>query len=142
MAVEIRIDPIDLELDVAVGIDLPMNTPKGSSFRLNYLTIDQAVANAKNLLLTDRGERVMLPDFGCDLKRSLFQNITKQLTDEIDGRIRSSFSYWLPYIFINDLSVSANEDRNMIQISLTISLEKNKFDTRSITLTLTQTENA
>ena len=141
MAIEIRVDPIDIELDVAVGIDLPMNNAKGSSFKLNYLTLDQAVANAKNLLLTDAGERVMLPTFGCDLKRSLFENITQQLTDSIENRIKTSFAYWLPYIFINELSVRANEDRNMIQISLLISLGKNQFDTRSIILTLTQSQN-
>lgn len=141
MAIEIRIDPIDLELDTAVGIDLPMINPVGANFKLNYLTIDQAVANAKNLLLTDRGERVMLPEFGCDLRRSLFENITQELKSRVETQIRTSFAYWLPYIFINNLTITSNIDQNILGVSLTISLEGNRFDTRSIEITLTQSEN-
>lgn len=142
MAFEVRVDPIDLELNTAVGIDLPLVESRGSSFKLNYTSLDQAVANAKNLLLTDRGERVMQPEFGCDLRKSLFQQITDELVEEIDTRIRTSFAYWLPYIFINELKVIANPDRNNIGLSLSISLDKNKFSTRSIQLTLTLTPNA
>lgn len=141
MAIEIRIDPIDLELDTAVGIDLPMMNPVGSNFKLNYLTIDQAVANAKNLLLTDKGERVMLPEFGCDLRKSLFENITQELKIRLENQIRTSFAYWLPYIFINNLTITSNADQNVLGVSITISLEGNRFDTRSIEITLTQSEN-
>ncbi|MSW51811.1 MAG: hypothetical protein F2817_13110, partial [Actinobacteria bacterium] len=55
MAVEIKINPIDFEPDVALGIDLPMINGAGAAFKLNYMSIDQAVANAKNLILTDKG---------------------------------------------------------------------------------------
>lgn len=138
MAVEIRINPLDFEPDIAIGIDLPMISG-GAAFQLNYTTLDQAVANAKNLLLTNRGERIMQPDFGCDLSATLFENITEELTDAIDERIRSSFDYWLPYIFINELTVIPNEDANLITIKLSISLVGNRFDTRSIQLEIVNT---
>ena len=32
MAQEIRVDPIDLELDTAIGVDLPMMDSNGSAF--------------------------------------------------------------------------------------------------------------
>jgi len=134
MAVEIRIHPLDFEPDVAIGIDLPMMAGTGAAFKLNYTTLDQAVANAKNLLLTNRGERIMQPDFGCDLRNTLFENITEDLITKIEDRIKSNFDYWLPYIFINELSIIPSEDQNRIYVSLTISLEGNKFDTRSIQL--------
>lgn len=135
MAYEIKINPLDLQPDVAIGVDLPMNSLVGGNpFNLTYTTIDQALANAKNLLLTNRGERVMLPTFGCDLKTSLFENITEELTIALDDKIRSSFATWLPYIFINELSITPSSDNNTVFISLTISLEGNKFDTRSVIL--------
>jgi phage baseplate assembly protein W len=134
MAIELRIHPIDFLPDVAVGIDLPLNSAAGSFFKLNYTTLDQAVANAKNLLLTNKGERIMQPDFGCDLRAIIFENISTDLTFKIEDTIKSSFNYWLPYIFINSLVIQALEDQNRINISLTISLEGNKFDTRSIQL--------
>lgn len=134
MAIEIRIHPLDFEPDVAIGIDLPMMAGAGAAFKLNYTTLDQAVANAKNLLLTNRGERIMQPDFGCDLRNTLFENITEDLLVQLEDRIKSNFDYWLPYIFINELSIVPSEDQNRIYVSLTISLEGNEFDTRSIQL--------
>ena len=136
MAVEIKIHPLDFEPDVAIGIDLPMMAGAGAAFKLNYTTLDQAVANAKNLLLTNRGERIMQPDFGCDLRNTLFENITEDLFVILEDRIKSNFDYWLPYIFINELLIVPGEDQNRIYITLTISLEGNKFDTRSIQLEL------
>jgi phage baseplate assembly protein W len=137
MATEIRLHPIDFETDVAVGIDLPMMSPTGASFKLNYTTLDQAVANAKNLLFTNKGERIMLPNFGCNLKATLFENITEDLTNEIDDLIRTNFSFWLPYIFINELIVQPHESiPNGLYIQLTMSLDGNRFDTRSIQLDL------
>jgi len=134
MAEELRIHPLDLESDVAIGIDLPLIGRTGSTFKLNYTTIDQAVANAKNLLLTNRGERVMLPTFGCSISDTLFENITQDTISDLQQRIQDSFDYWLPYIFINELNITANEDLNKMYIKITISLETNKFDTRSIEL--------
>lgn len=133
MAIEIKIHPLDFEPDVAIGIDIPMMSA-GAAFKQTYTTLDQAVANAKNLLLTNKGERIMQPDFGCDLNNTLFENITSDIVVGIDNTIRSSFNYWLPYIFINELSVTPAEDENRIYLKLVISLEGNKFDTRSIQL--------
>lgn len=138
MAYEIRINPIDLEPDVAVGIDLPM-VKGGAVFKLNYTTLDQALANAKNLLLTNKGERIMQPEFGCDLRRSLFENIGDELSSAIENTIQSNFQFWLPYIFINKLEVTSDLDNNVVNISMVISLVANRFDTRSIQIQLTNT---
>jgi len=140
MAIEVRINPIDFQPNTAIGIDLPMNASSGASFQLNYLSIDQAVANAKNLLQTNRGERIMQPDFGCDLRNTVFQNITEELLLDVENRIRESFEYWLPYIFINTLTIEENADANRISITLSISLEGNQVDTRSIQLEIINTE--
>lgn len=133
MAVEIRKPILDSQIDVAIGIDLPTNQSYGSLFKLNYLTIDQAVANAKNLLFTNKGERPMLPTFGCDLRRVLFENATEEFTLVLEDTITDAFEIWLPYIFINELTVEAPDfSPNQININLTISLAGNKIDTRSI----------
>lgn len=132
MAYEIKINPIDLEPDVAVGIDLPMSKQFGADFQLNYTSIDQAVANAKNLLLTEKGERVMLPTFGCDIKKTLFENIDEDTVETLRQNIETSFATFLPYIFINELTITGNEDNNKIFIKMVISLQGNQFDTRPI----------
>jgi phage baseplate assembly protein W len=134
MAVEIKLHPLDFEPDVAIGIDLPLVGDNGSTFKQTYTTLDQAVANAKNLLLTDQGERIMLPTFGCNLKKTLFENLTEDTLLDLEADIRNNFTYWLPYIFINELILQPTEDLNRLNIKITISLEGNKFDTRSVEL--------
>lgn len=136
MAQEIRVDPIDLELDVAIGINLPIEASYGSAFAQTYLTIDAAYANARNLLLTNKGERVMHPDLGCDLHKATFEFNDALLVTNIDAKIRTQFEFWLPYIFINELTITPAEDQNSVFVKLTISLQGNEFDTRSIILQL------
>ena len=136
MAREIRVDSIDLELDVAIGINLPIENTYGSGFAQTYLTIDAAYANARNLLLTNKGERVMHPDFGCDLRKATFEFNDALLVTDINAKIRTQFEFWLPYIFINELTITPAEDENSVFVKLTISLQGNQIDTRSITLQL------
>lgn len=140
MAYEIRINPIDLEPDVAVGIDLPMSRPNGADFQLNYTTIDQAVANAKNLLLTEKGERIMIPTFGCDIKKTLFENITEETIETLRQNIETNFATFLPYIFINELTITEDADNNKMFIKMVISLQGNQFDTRPILVEINTTQ--
>ncbi len=140
MAYEIRINPIDLEPDVAVGVDLPMSRPNGADFQLNYTTIDQAVANAKNLLLTEKGERIMIPTFGCDIKKTLFENITEETIETLRQNIETNFATFLPYIFINELTITEDADNNKMFIKMVISLQGNQFDTRPILVEINTTQ--
>lgn len=137
MAYIIQVNPIDSELNVALGLDLPMSTATGTGFQQNYLTIDQAVANAKNLLRTEPGERVMLPQFGCGLRRTLFEQLTDQALMELESRIRNNFATFLPYIFINELQITPKPDENKLLVKLTISLGEGGFDSRSILIEVT-----
>lgn len=134
MAYIIQVNPVDLEKNVALGLDLPLTGEQGATFRQNYTTMDQAVANAKNLLLTEPGERIMLPTFGCGLKKTIFENLTKETMTMLESRIKSSFQTFLPYIFIQKLILTPDEDKNTLYVQLDISLSELGFDTRSILL--------
>ena len=76
MAYEIsKKNPIDTDPDVQVGMPFPLN-PEQSDFSMTLTTIDQARHNLRNLLLTMKGERPFLPDFGTNLHKVIFeQNI-------------------------------------------------------------------
>ena len=63
----IRVNPLDLQKNIAIGVSLPFSKP----FTSTYTTKDQIKSNLVNLLLTEVGERVMNPNFGCDLKKFL-----------------------------------------------------------------------
>ena len=139
MPTDVRLSGLDVVTDKGIGIDFPIFGSVGSQFAVTYTTIDQAAANAKNLLLTNHGERVMQPTFGCNLHKTMFENQTDQLVDLVITTITSQMEYWLPYIFINDLQVTHSPDYNTMNINIKISLKNNTFDTRSIDLQIEQT---
>lgn len=130
---------LDVAKNKGIGVDLPIFGSVGSGIKLNYTTIDQAAANAKNLLLTNSGERIMQPNLGCNLYRSLFENETESMADNIKSTITTQFDYWLPYIFINSLDVITDPDYNTVTVNIKISLKNNTFDTRSIELEVRRT---
>jgi len=132
----IRINPIDLNPDIAIGIAVPLMQEVGAIFNLNYLTIDQAYSNAKNLLLTEKGERIMQPNFGCSLRSLLFENLTTETQTLTETNITENFKFWLPYININRLNVTTKPNEHILQIDMVISLVNNKIDTRSINVTI------
>jgi len=141
MAIPVQRPIIDNQSNIAIGLDLPTNSNQGSLFKMNYLTIDQALANAKNLIYTNHGERPMHPYFGCNLRAQLFENATEDLIDNIGNTIEENFKIWLPYIFINELLVEESElYSNRVNIRLVISLQNNQIDTRSIVLEVNAVE--
>jgi len=141
---EFRVHPLDFEIDVSLGIDLPMQTSKGSLFQLNYLSIDQAVANLKNLVLTMKGERLYHPNFGTNIRRALFEPNTAKLRSFINDELKQAVAFWLPYIVIDETVVKIPEGKGSspsfadnyhgIQITLVISLKNNRIDKRTIVL--------
>ena len=109
MAIVQRYKVIDTKRDVAVGIKLPMVSKAGILFDLSYSTEDQAISNLKNLLLTDRGERLYEPLFGTSIRSYLFRNITADTIESLKNSILDDISFWLPYITVNTLDIQEAE---------------------------------
>ena len=105
--------------DVYVGLEFPLDHNLTGFFRQTKTIQEQVKSNIKNLLLTSKGERVFQPDFGCDLKNIIFEQIDTQSLDNVDNSIRVALDTWLPYVNINDLIIVQSESNpNEITISL------------------------
>ena len=121
MAREIfKYNPLDSEPDVAIGLSLPINI-MGGKFKSTYTTTDQARTNFKNLLLTIKGERVFQPDFGTNLYKLLFEPNTESLRDNIKEEIKSSVSKWTPYVNLETINVSGQDNTVRVKIDYTVS---------------------
>lgn len=113
-----------------VGVTLPFNNPKGIFFQ-STTNIKQLFSNVRNLLLTNRGERYMLPDFGTNLKNILFENITseEEFLENIKTDIVDALNTWMPFLTIERLNVDISPDAtelaendHAIKIELTLKL--------------------
>ena len=58
----------DLNPDVSIGLSLPLGHSDSGFFEQTQTTLKQTSTNIKNLLLTMKGERPFLPEFGCDMQ--------------------------------------------------------------------------
>jgi len=110
----IRVNPLDLQKNIAIGVSLPFNKP----FTSTYTTKDQIKSNLVNLLLTDIGERVMNPNFGCNLKRFLFENINDTNSERIVNAVVESVSFYVPEVTITNLTITPNPDYNLIDVTV------------------------
>ena len=70
------VNDITTESEIGLGVDLSFGNP--GIFKTLYTTNDQAKANIRNLLLTRKGERYNLINFGTNLLSIVFQIIPLQ----------------------------------------------------------------
>ena len=120
----VRIDPRDLDKNKAMGVKIPFNG--GGVFKSTYSTKDQIKSNIKSLLLTQKGERVMQPNFGSDLRKCLFEPITQNLDSIIEDNITEAINTWMPYVTVESIIYDVDntlKDRNRIDLELKYSLK-------------------
>lgn len=124
---EYRIHPLDLKRNVAIGVMLPMGG--NPLFKLSYTTEEQALSNLKNLLLTRKGERPFQPLFGTTLYSMLFEQLSLDTSTVLRNSLETDIRFWLPYIIINDLVITQENDFNQINIMLNVSVSETGVNT-------------
>ena len=132
----------DRDENIFIGLDLPFRKSSGNEgwFKSTKTTFDSVRNNIKSILLTERGERIMQPSLGLNLKKYLFEPITEDIISVIEGEILQTFDFWLPFVNIIDLEINFNENydigRNQINISLKFNIKQNQnyFDTVNVTI--------
>jgi len=115
-----KINPLDLKPSVAVGVDLPFSA--GAVFNSTYETKDALKANLINYFLTNKGERYLNPDFGSDIKKLLFDNLTEEKIDTLEGIIARDIDLFFPRVRPTDINVLADPDRNMVVLQMRYSI--------------------
>jgi hypothetical protein len=112
----IRVNPLDLQKNIAIGVALPFNGP--GVFKSTYTTKDQIKSNLINLLLTNVGERVMNPTFGCNLKRFIFEGITDFNINDLRQNLNESIFIFVPEITVTDIQFIPDTDNNLIELNI------------------------
>ena len=109
--------PIDTQPARAVGIALPFNAP--GVFTSNYTTSKQLNSNLINFFLTNRGERVLDPTYGANLRAVIFEQITEGNLDALKSKIEIDLTTNFPDVRLANLDILGNEDLNEIQVRIT-----------------------
>ena len=112
----IRVNPLDLQKNIVIGVSLPFNA--AGVFNKTYSTKDQIKSNLINLLLTDKGERIMNPEFGADVRRSLFDNITESNNEVLRLKIIDAINIFIPEIELGNIDIVPDFDYNTLNITI------------------------
>jgi phage baseplate assembly protein W len=129
----VQTNPINLNKNITIGISLPFNAP--SAFRSTYDFKEQLKYNVINLLLTNKGERILNPNFGTDIRKQLFNQIEEDTYNALIDDIRSTIELFIPQITIEKLEAVPSYDQNTITINLTYRINiSNEKDTITINL--------
>jgi phage baseplate assembly protein W len=90
-----------------IGIKTPIRTDsRFGLFSMTTRPLDQIQDNLKNLVLTNYGERVMMPDFGADLKSVIFEMDISDAEEVLAGNIHGTVSKYMPFVSLDELVVS------------------------------------
>ena len=118
---------LDLDPDVTIGLGLPMEHDDVSGFFPGTsTTLSQTGSNIRNLLLTNKGERVGQPTFGCGLLKVLFEPLSDDLINDVETNISEAMAEWLPHVTINKLNIEPDEvEVNQLNIDFEFSLDIN-----------------
>ena len=79
--------------------------------------------NLKNLLLTNPGERIMIPEFGVGIRKLLFEMNTEDVFSDLSETIQEQVNSFLPYIEIDDIFQLEPEDPETADESLSIVIQ-------------------
>ena len=112
-----RVNPLDLQKNIAIGVSLPFNGPSGP-FNKTYSTKEQIKSNLINLLLTDKGERIMNPEFGADLRKSLFENMNNDSTELLRIKIIDAISIFIPEVELGNIDIENDFDYNTLNVTI------------------------
>jgi phage baseplate assembly protein W len=72
----------------------------------------------KNLILTDKGERLMRPLIGGNIKAMLFENKTPAVLKMIEIQIRNTIEEYEPRAELIDVVVNSTADSNSVRVDI------------------------
>ena len=116
----------DLNEDTYIGLELPMTHGPLGFFNRTKTALEQAKSNIRNLLLTNKGERLGNPTFGTNLLSLVFSQENTDLESRVEEEIRAAMSEFLPYINIKSIETNfsdTNKDTAVVNLVFTLNVD-------------------
>jgi phage baseplate assembly protein W len=110
----------------------PHPTTGNISRRVN---VDSVKMGLRNLILTNKYERLKNPSFGTNIRRHLFELFTETTASDLENDIRDAIENYEPRVRIIELNVIPNEDQNQMTVNLLFSVITNQ-EPQNLELTL------
>ena len=101
---------------LGVGWNFPLKTDGG---KLRWASYDDKVEQAIGIiLLTGKGERVMLPQFGAGLRNYVFEPNSPATHRGLEREVRAALIDWEPRINLTSVTARAGDQTNLVLIEI------------------------
>ena len=106
---------------VSYNIQFPLNDDNTTNtyFQMTKVTKDAFSSDLLLLLLTQKGERYMEPDYGTNLLKYVFEPNDNLTATEVEKEIKRTISLYIPALTINSIEFNWNLDSEGNPISET-----------------------
>ncbi len=94
---------------LGVGWSFPPEFSKNSN-TIKMISDEEDIKSSLEILLATRlGERVMFPDYGCNLDELLFESLNRTLITHISELIKTAILYHEPRIDVDSIDISESD---------------------------------
>lgn len=105
------------------GPSIPMEYDSGTGFTMESDILGEIRQNLRMLLLTNPGERVMVPEFGVGMMQYLFRRFGEQTNSAIRTNIIGQVGRYLPVVKIDQILFdSGDRDGNILGVVIYYSI--------------------
>lgn len=119
--------------NILIGPILPKDKgfPNVDNWNFNTSTdINILESSLKMLLLTAKGERVMLPNYGTNLRQIIFQQNVQGIESLVQQEIVDAITTWEPRVQLMGIEVKRNADKSVVvQATFLSKLDQTGFTT-------------
>lgn len=102
---------------------------------VRYVNENAINRSLRNLIKTNRGERLYQPNIGCDINKLLFEPMDSAVADLIGIAVTDTIKFYEPRVKLLKISVAPVEEENAYVIDIYYVIV-NKKDPISLTVTL------
>jgi uncharacterized protein len=100
------------------GVRLPFLPDPATGGLARVDGMDLIRQSVSTILDTEPGERVMLPGFGCGLRRYLMEPNTLTTRTSMAADIRTALETWEPRIRLVNVAVTPGEDPSLVWVDI------------------------
>jgi hypothetical protein len=116
---------------LGAGWNFPVEVDNVSGRVAESLAEEKISQSIRMILQTRRGERVMRPEFGCDLAKYTFAEMNYTVMSEIELEVKKALILWEPRIIDVEVSCHIDEDMEgvlLIEISYVVRSTNNPYN--------------
>ena len=103
-----------------INIKFPFQkSDEGQFLQLNKITKDAIKSDLLHLLLTNKGDRLYMPDFGTNLYKHMFEQNDEISHGEIKREINDSVKKYIPGLVVDDIEFLVEDfNRNVVAANI------------------------